>query len=335
MAASPAVATSAFSRNEKSSALVSAQVLPPEMQAEIEYMAQHIQALYHLMDKVMQPKVDFDRIPGTDKPTLLQPGAQLLCKLFKLAPSFEVLAKTVDLERTPPYVDFEVECKLHNQETGVYVGSGVGAANSMENRYRWRREGDDKVQNDDIMTLQNTLFKMAKKRAFVDATLNVTGASRLFTQDLEDLGLTQVEPASSKQVNFLRSLGKQKSLDDAALLEMARGKTDRQMDKLEDLTRPEASALIEELRGGAQQGGGEAAAQGPAQPAAGQSSGKHSRGDEHPTWDEFWRGVRELKLDGPTAAQKLGRENFRGLSALERQQVLDSLRSLMSNGGQA
>ncbi len=335
MVASPATA---FSKNEKSSAIVTAQVLPAEMQAEIEHMAQHIQALYGLMDQVMQPKVDFDRIPGTDKPTLLQPGAQLLCQVFKLAPSFEVLAKTIDLERTPPYLDFEVQCKLHNRETGVYVGSGVGASNSMENRYRWRRGGDDgeKVQNDDIMTLQNTLIKMAKKRALVDATLNVTGASRLFTQDLEDLGLTEVEPASSKQVNFIRTLARQQSLDDAALMEMARGKTDRQLDKLEDLTRPEASALIEGLRGG-QSGGEPHAQQGASQSSGSQGPSKGGRdGDEHPTWDEFWRVVRqELKMDGPTAAQKLGRQDFKGLKAGERQQVLDSLRSLAGNGGQA
>ena len=33
----------------------------------------------------------------------------------------------------------------------------------------------------------NTVLKMAKKRSFIDAVLTVTGASRIFTQDLEDI----------------------------------------------------------------------------------------------------------------------------------------------------
>lgn len=42
-----------------------------------------------------------------------------------------------------------------------------------------------KVENDDVYTLVNTILKMAKKRAVVDATLSVTRSSALFTQDEE------------------------------------------------------------------------------------------------------------------------------------------------------
>jgi hypothetical protein len=50
-----------------------------------------------------------------------------------------------------------------------------------------------RVPNEDVCTLVNTLLKMAKKRALVDAVLSVTRSSGLFTQDVEDLGDT---PAS-------------------------------------------------------------------------------------------------------------------------------------------
>lgn len=43
-----------------------------------------------------------------------------------------------------------------------------------------------KVENDDMPTLKNTLLKMAKKRAKVDAVLSATRSSGLFTQDVED-----------------------------------------------------------------------------------------------------------------------------------------------------
>lgn len=44
-----------------------------------------------------------------------------------------------------------------------------------------------KTENEDIPTLKNTLLKMAKKRAKVDAVLSATRSSGLFTQDMDDL----------------------------------------------------------------------------------------------------------------------------------------------------
>lgn len=44
-----------------------------------------------------------------------------------------------------------------------------------------------KVVNDDLATYKNTIIKMAKKRAKVDATLSATRSSGIFTQDMEDI----------------------------------------------------------------------------------------------------------------------------------------------------
>lgn len=49
----------------------------------------------------------------------------------------------------------------------------------------------EKVENDDIFSLVNTILKMAKKRALVDAALSVGRLSGLFTQDLEDMPRVQ------------------------------------------------------------------------------------------------------------------------------------------------
>jgi hypothetical protein len=43
--------------------------------------------------------------------------------------------------------------------------------------------------------MANTVLKMAKKRALVDAVLTVLGASDIFTQDIEDM-----EPQTTQQV---------------------------------------------------------------------------------------------------------------------------------------
>lgn len=45
----------------------------------------------------------------------------------------------------------------------------------------------EKMENPDIADVYNTVLKMAKKRAFVDGILSATGASDIFTQDIEDL----------------------------------------------------------------------------------------------------------------------------------------------------
>jgi len=56
-----------------------------------------------------------------------------------------------------------------------------------------------KVQNEDIPTLKNTILKMAKKRAKVDAVLSATRSSGLFTQDIEDWSSSPDESEGSKQ----------------------------------------------------------------------------------------------------------------------------------------
>lgn len=48
-----------------------------------------------------------------------------------------------------------------------------------------------KVENPDIADVYNTVLKMAKKRAHVDGVLTTTGASDIFTQDIEDMGPAQ------------------------------------------------------------------------------------------------------------------------------------------------
>lgn len=238
--------------------------LPEVMRAEIEQVKVNLAALYKLMEEVLQPGIDFDRIPGTDKPALHQPGAQILGQVFKLAARYHIERAEKDLDREPPFVAYQVRAEISNKETGAFLGEGVGSANSLENKHRWRKVKDEngneiRIENTDVMTLDNTLLKMAKKRALVDATLNVTGASRLFTQDAEDLGIQeQIEPASSKQINFLRTLAKKRVLSEEDLLAAAAAISGRELRLIDELSRPEASALIDSLNNGPlpQNGGG-------------------------------------------------------------------------------
>jgi hypothetical protein len=55
---------------------------------------------------------------------------------------------------------------------------------------------DAKIEHDNPADYYNTVLKMAKKRAMVDATLTTTGASDIFTQDIEDM--PEVIPGADK-----------------------------------------------------------------------------------------------------------------------------------------
>jgi hypothetical protein len=57
------------------------------------------------------------------------------------------------------------------------------------------------VENPDPFDLDVVLAKMAEKRAHVDATLRATNASRLFTQDIEDLARPEPAPPAVERVD--------------------------------------------------------------------------------------------------------------------------------------
>jgi hypothetical protein len=67
-------------------------------------------------------------------------------------------------------------------QSGVYLGDGIGECTSLEKKWHERRDGTILNASDSC----NTILKMAKKRALVDAVLTVLGASDIFTQDIED-----------------------------------------------------------------------------------------------------------------------------------------------------
>lgn len=154
---------------------------------------------------------DYGVIPGTgDKPTLLKPGAEKLIKLLGLADQYDFLEKVEDWDRG--FFNYTVRCRLVSLQTGQVVAEGLGNCNSWESKYRWRwvfaselsepervgrktrqvntRRGSAtmyRVENDDMCSSLNTILKMAKKRAQMDAALSAGRLSDVFTQDLEDI----------------------------------------------------------------------------------------------------------------------------------------------------
>ena len=163
-----------------------------------------IQQMQNVVQKKLKKGHDFGEVPGTSKPTLLKPGGEKICMLFGLNPEYEFLKTTEDYDKE--FFSYNIRCTLFRN--GQPVAQGVGSCNSKEKKHRFinvdevpdnyigpSEEITDKygrtkykINNPDICSLVNTILKMAKKRAFIDAVLQVASLSEVFTQDVEDMG---------------------------------------------------------------------------------------------------------------------------------------------------
>jgi len=188
---------------------------------------QKIQQYQHIVQQTLIEGLDYGVIPGTSKPTLLKPGAEKIVKIHGLTDEYEIIERIENWEK--PFFYYLFKCKLKNLK-GITVSEGVGSCNSLENRYRWRWVREDdlpqginkntlttrttqaglvlyRIENDDIYSQVNTLEKMAKKRAFVDATLSACRLSAVFTQDIEDVQIEEPkQELSESKTRLLQAL---------------------------------------------------------------------------------------------------------------------------------
>ena len=145
--------------------------------------------VHNVMDQVMKKGTHYGTIPGCGpKPTLLKPGADALCLAFGLRQTFEVQMREYD----GGHREYSVTCRLLTG-SGELAGEGVGSCSTMEKKYATR----DRKPNPHLADTYNTVLKMAKKRAAVDAVITTTGCSDMFTQDIEDF--REVQTAQVQQ----------------------------------------------------------------------------------------------------------------------------------------
>lgn len=150
---------------------------------------QQVNQLQYLMRQVLKDGEHFGIVPGTrgGKPTLYQSGAEKIAFMFKLVPRYRV----EKISLGGGHREVEVTCTLYQRGSDVVEGEGIGSCSTMESKYRYRKQWEGgqsrRVENPDIADTYNTVLKMAKKRALVDAVKSTTAASDIFTQDVEDL----------------------------------------------------------------------------------------------------------------------------------------------------
>jgi hypothetical protein len=97
-------------------------------------------ALVEFVQRVMKSGVDFGVIPGTQKPTLLKPGAEKLCTLFGLTSRFQLLRAVEDWKgetsEGEPFFYYLYHCQLWRD--ALLIAEGDGSCNSWEQKYRYR-----------------------------------------------------------------------------------------------------------------------------------------------------------------------------------------------------
>lgn len=176
-------------------------VLPPFTVQEIRKRVSMVQSV---MKEVMRENTHYGTIPGTPKPSLWKPGAEVLCLTFRLAPLLEsrVVHDDPEIEwgyhqvkrdslsegTTIGYFEVEASCTIQSIDGQVLSRCSARCCN-REAKYRGLG----------LFEVRNTVQKMSEKRAFVSAVLMATGASDIFTQDLEDIP-ELVEPVRSVPV---------------------------------------------------------------------------------------------------------------------------------------
>lgn len=175
--------------------------------AGAEIVRSQVDQIQYLMQDVLKEGTHYDTIKGCgDKPVLLQPGAEKIALMFRFIPKYEITKE--DLGNN--HREYDVTCTLLNED-GATVGIGIGLCSTMEKKYRYRKDWQTKmtVENEDIPDLWNTVLKMAKKRAFVDAVRSTTAASDIFVQDIEETSM-QPQPTHEKtDLGEIRALYKE------------------------------------------------------------------------------------------------------------------------------
>ena len=221
-----------------------------DMISRLAAMKNKLDIVQQFFREIMIPEVDYGTIPGTPKPTLYKSGAEKLCELYGFA--IEMADKREERDYKTGFYLAELTVRLRHRGTGQVVAEGVGEANVYEAKYRWRwvserdlpkgidpanlmaKEYSNKdgtkfkkyrVENADLFDVWNTVLKMAKKRALVDAALSATRSSGIFSQsegDFESYIMGEDDPvqgaasapkkaaSSSKDLGIVINFGKHK-----------------------------------------------------------------------------------------------------------------------------
>lgn|GEM_PF-5981504 len=170
--------TGAESRNEialRNPQFTNVYISPEERKSIVDAMASQIQLVRDAMKAVMVEGTHYGTIKGTRRPSLWQPGAEIITQLFGWRTEFECMSRHEDWDAH--VFSYTYKCKVFSRN-GDLMAEREATCSTQESQYLNAR--DERVTAFDQ---RETITLMAQKRAFV-ATVRAAGAcSALFTQD--------------------------------------------------------------------------------------------------------------------------------------------------------
>jgi hypothetical protein len=155
---------------------VTGEIVPIGGQLTPDQAAERAAWVREMRKAVLVEGTDFAKLPGTDKPTLLKPGAEMLL----LAAGLGFTMTKVDDSDAREHEGVTYKASVRRGD--VIVAECEGFAGYDESRFYKPAVGTKA----EYRAPWNTLVKMAQKRALVGAALNACAASGLFIADVDD-----------------------------------------------------------------------------------------------------------------------------------------------------
>lgn len=162
---------------------------------DVKRVIEHLEIVKKAVSEIMREGIDRDYsvIPGTNKQSLLKPGAEKLMRLFGLGVRFNPMENVFDIVEN--FAMYSYAAEVYHLKSGTVIAQSEGTANSQEKKYKERKTftwqngrktptGSESIPVADIV---NTLKKMAQKRAMVGAVIIAVGASDYFSQDEDEV----------------------------------------------------------------------------------------------------------------------------------------------------
>ena len=163
--------------------------------------------LKELVKTVMVEGLHYGTVPGTPKPTLYKPGAEMLTTVFGLTPRF-VVVKEIEQwnDGEEPFFYYWMRCQLYHGD--ALVGEGDGSCNSREGRYRWRWVAEEDVPPDlNVSALKKRGGKISEFTFAVDKaeTTGKYGKPPEYWQQFRDA----IDAGTAKKIKRATSKGAQ------------------------------------------------------------------------------------------------------------------------------
>jgi hypothetical protein len=119
---------------ERLPAVVQHEAIVARAELSVDEVVEQKDKIKQVMQRVMTSDVHYGIIPGTDKPTLLKPGAEAINVALRLAPHYD----SEKLFTDDGHLTVVTKCTLEHIPTRLVVGTGEGLATTKEAKYAYR-----------------------------------------------------------------------------------------------------------------------------------------------------------------------------------------------------